>query len=129
MQGPSGRGDRSGVGTGQLEDRFYTHDLTSLFLPFPFLFTDADHLDLMRSSVVRFFSASTRARSLLATSCAPKMAPEGLPAVRHHVFRTPLPYLVGLKLQNDIIDMRLAAKAKDAMDPVARQDVLLLLGA
>lgn len=49
--------------------------------------------------------------------------------MRHHVFSTPLPYLVGLKLQNDIIDMRLAAKAKDAMDPVARQDVLLLLGA
>lgn len=87
----------------------------------------------MRSSLTRLFgaTATAHARSLLSTptSCAPKSTPEGLPAVRHHVFKTPLPYLVGLKLQNDIIDLRLAAKAHNPMDAVARQDVLLLLGA
>jgi len=49
-----------------------------------------------------------------------------LPPVRYHIFRTPLPYPIGLKLQNDIIESRLAAREKDASR--GKQDVLLLLG-
>lgn len=55
-----------------------------------------------------------------------------LPPIRYHIFREPLPYPVGLKVQADIIDRRLAVrgngekgkgKGKEGM-----QDVLLLLG-
>ncbi|KAK4684075.1 hypothetical protein P7C73_g6130, partial [Tremellales sp. Uapishka_1] len=40
--------------------------------------------------------------------------------IRYHIFRTPLPYSVGLNLQNDIIDLRLKAREGSS-------DILLLL--
>ncbi|KAL7420635.1 hypothetical protein Q5752_004586 [Cryptotrichosporon argae] len=48
-----------------------------------------------------------------------------LPPVRVHFLREPIPYPIGLKLQNDIIDARLAARARDPAR--GKSDVLLLL--
>ena len=51
-----------------------------------------------------------------------------LPPIRYHIFRNPLPYPTGLKLQNDIIDRRLKRKEREP-ERRSGQDVLLLLGA
>ncbi|WWC63557.1 lipoyl(octanoyl) transferase [Kwoniella dejecticola CBS 10117] len=50
-----------------------------------------------------------------------------LPPLRYHIFSEPLPYLVGLKLQNDIISTRLKAKAKDPVGSRGKGDVILML--
>lgn len=44
---------------------------------------------------------------------------------RYHVFREPLPYQIGLKLQHDIVDYKLSRR--DSEQPP--QDVILFLGA
>lgn len=61
----------------------------------------------------------------LLRSCSTAPAPR---PIAYHYFPRPLPYEIGLKLQNDIIDRRLEAKAKDPESDVARQDIVLLLG-
>ncbi len=48
--------------------------------------------------------------------------------IAYHIVKRPLPYTVGLQLQNDIIDARLEAKGRNPESSVARQDVMLLLG-
>ncbi|TYJ53146.1 lipoyl(octanoyl) transferase [Cryptococcus floricola] len=84
----------------------------------------------MSRPFARLFSSSTRSSALLSTtSCSTssaKPAPS-LPAIRYHIFKEPLPYPVGLKLQNDIIDVRLEAKKKDPVGSKGLGDVLLLL--
>jgi hypothetical protein len=47
-----------------------------------------------------------------------------LSPLRYHIFSEPLPYLIGLKLQHEIIDRRLKLKAKNQQT----DDIVLLLG-
>lgn len=51
-------------------------------------------------------------------------AGSSLAAVRYHIFREPIPYQIGLKLQHDIVQNRLANRGKDK----AGDDVILFLG-
>ncbi|WWD19284.1 lipoyl(octanoyl) transferase [Kwoniella shandongensis] len=89
----------------------------------------------MSRPLARFFSSSSRSLSLLgpipssSSSCSnpSKSASVKLAPLRYHIFKEPLPYPVGLKLQNDIIDKRLEAKAKDPMGSRGIGDVVLLL--
>ncbi|RXK34740.1 lipoyl(octanoyl) transferase [Tremella mesenterica] len=50
--------------------------------------------------------------------------PSILPAIRYHIFRQPLPYPLGLKLQEKVIDARLGRKEKGAG---VTQDIVFLL--
>ena len=47
-----------------------------------------------------------------------------LPRIRYHIFEQPLPYTIGLKLQNDIIEKRLRWKEAGG----GKDDIVLLLG-
>ncbi|EIW68449.1 hypothetical protein TREMEDRAFT_18004, partial [Tremella mesenterica DSM 1558] len=47
-----------------------------------------------------------------------------LPAIRYHIFRQPLPYPLGLKLQEKVIDARLGRKEKGVR---VTQDIVFLL--
>jgi hypothetical protein len=60
-------------------------------------------------------NASTACSSNSSTTLSP---------LRYHIFSEPLPYLIGLKLQHDIIDRRLKLKAKNQQT----DDIVLLLG-
>ncbi|WWC71330.1 lipoyl(octanoyl) transferase [Kwoniella pini CBS 10737] len=62
--------------------------------------------------------------SLSSSSCT---KPLSLPPLRYHILKEPLPYPVGLKLQNDIINTRLKAKSKDPIGSKGRGDVILML--
>lgn len=93
--------------------------------------------------------AQSRQSSSSSTSASPcsswtygnpseKAVASRLPPIRAHILREPLPYPVGLKLQNDIIDLRLkrretgAAGAKAGVDgggKGGKVDVMLLVGA
>ncbi|KAK8854581.1 lipoyl(octanoyl) transferase [Kwoniella newhampshirensis] len=96
--------------------------------------------------LTRLFSSTTRPLSLLSSSTASSSSPSSsllspacavpsssasrgikLPPLRYHVFKEPIPYPVGLKLQNDIIDRRLAAKTKDPVGSRGVGDLVLLL--
>ncbi|KGB76301.2 lipoyl(octanoyl) transferase [Cryptococcus deuterogattii R265] len=85
----------------------------------------------MSRSVARLFSNNARNLSLGPASCptasSSVSASSSLPPLRYHIFKEPLPYPVGLKLQNDIIDRRLAAKSKDLIGSKGLGDVVLLL--
>lgn len=48
--------------------------------------------------------------------------------IAYHVLQRPLPYQVGLQLQNAIIQARLQAKKENPSSDLALQDVILLLG-
>lgn len=50
------------------------------------------------------------------------------PAVAYRFLREPLPYNIGLQLQDKIVQHRLAARTRDPDSIEARQDVMLLLG-
>ena len=58
------------------------------------------------------------------TSASTSRAGKGLPAIRYHVFKNPLPYPTGLKVQTELIDYRLARKAEGG----GKHDVVLMLG-
>lgn len=47
-----------------------------------------------------------------------------LPPVRTHIFRNPLPYPLGLKLQGDVLDARFRARESGG----GSQDMLFMLG-
>ncbi|TXT08861.1 hypothetical protein VHUM_02989 [Vanrija humicola] len=91
----------------------------------------------MRASIPRLLGATRAARVSLgapaptpASGAACSGAPVGagnahLPPVRYHIFAEPLPYPVGLKLQQRVIDERLAARKTDPK--AGKQDVLFLL--
>ncbi|WVQ79679.1 lipoyl(octanoyl) transferase [Cryptococcus sp. DSM 104549] len=88
----------------------------------------------MSRPFTRLLSSSSRSLSLLgpatpscSTSTAAASASAKLPPIRYHVFKEPLPYPVGLKLQTDIIDRRLEAKKNDPVGSRGLGDVLLLL--
>ncbi|WVO21376.1 lipoyl(octanoyl) transferase [Cryptococcus decagattii] len=85
----------------------------------------------MPRSVARLFSSNARNFSLGPASCPTASssisASSSLPPLRYHIFKEPLPYPVGLKLQNDIIDRRLVAKSKDPIGSTGLGDVVLLL--
>lgn len=72
----------------------------------------------------RLLSTSTSALSSLASAAG--TSTRSLPPIQYHIFAEPLPYPIGLRLQNEIIDRRLAARANDPKK--GRQDILLLLG-
>lgn len=59
----------------------------------------------------------------IATQVAQEQAP-----VAYRFLREPLPYDVGLRLQDRIVQHRLAARARDPESLEAKQDVMLLLG-
>lgn len=86
----------------------------------------------MSRSLARLFPNGVRNLSLGPVSCSTASssvsASSSLPPLRYHVFKEPLPYPVGLKLQNDIIDRRLMAKSKDPIGSKGLGDVVLLLG-
>lgn len=48
----------------------------------------------------------------------------GLKPIRYHIFKEPLPYPIGLKLQHDIVDFRLSKKDKGG----GKDDIILFLG-
>jgi hypothetical protein len=48
--------------------------------------------------------------------------------VAYHILRRPIPYQVGLDLQNAIVQTRLRAKRVNPESDIALQDVVLLLG-
>lgn len=52
-------------------------------------------------------------------------AAQSLPPILYHLFRAPLPYPIGLKLQNSIIDRRLA-RAGPKKETVTRDIILFL---
>ncbi|AFR96698.1 lipoyl(octanoyl) transferase [Cryptococcus neoformans C23] len=85
----------------------------------------------MSRSLARLFPNGVRNLSLGPVSCSTASssvsASSSLPPLRYHVFKEPLPYPVGLKLQNDIIDRRLMAKSKDPIGSKGLGDVVLLL--
>lgn len=64
------------------------------------------------------------ASSSAGPSCSTKRTVH-LPPARYHIFKEPLPYTIGLKLQNDIIDKRLKLKADGKRGD---QDIILFLG-
>ncbi|WVQ95165.1 lipoyl(octanoyl) transferase [Kwoniella sp. CBS 9459] len=72
-------------------------------------------------------SSASISASSSTTSCYDSSSTPSLPAMRYHIFREPLPYPLGLKLQNDIIDVRLEAKKKDPVGSRGKGDVVLLL--
>ncbi|OCF32662.1 lipoyl(octanoyl) transferase [Kwoniella heveanensis CBS 569] len=75
-------------------------------------------------------SSSASASSASTSSSTPCYDPSltaALPPLRYHIFREPLPYPLGLKLQNDIIDVRLEAKKRDPVGSRGKGDVVLLL--
>lgn len=78
-------------------------------------------------TAARLLSTSARRFNACSGAASTAPVPSELPVAVHH-FRRPLPYPVGLQLQNDIIDLRLAEKARDLESTVARQDVMLMLG-
>lgn len=96
----------------------------------------------LQRTLSRYNSAASSAAKITnpSPSCSPSYGvpspnSRNLPPVRYHLFREPLPYPVGLKLQSDIIDRRLAlrdagkgkGRAEGSGNP-GSQDVLLLLG-
>jgi len=88
----------------------------------------------MRTTLPRLLSTTRAARSLLgaASGASCSGAPVGpnnatLPPVRYHIFKNPLPYPVGLKLQSDVLDARFKHREKNSDG--GRQDVLFMLGA
>ncbi|KIR28243.1 lipoyl(octanoyl) transferase [Cryptococcus deuterogattii 99/473] len=88
-------------------------------------------LHIPSDALARLFSNNARNLSLGPASCptasSSVSASSSLPPLRYHIFKEPLPYPVGLKLQNDIIDRRLAAKSKDLIGSKGLGDVVLLL--
>ncbi|WVW85361.1 lipoyl(octanoyl) transferase [Kwoniella bestiolae CBS 10118] len=81
---------------------------------------------MVSRSITRLINPSTlRQVSLSSSSCATPSS--SLPPLRYHIFRAPLPYPVGLKLQNDIIDVRLKAKRDDPVGSRGKGDVVLML--
>lgn len=85
-----------------------------------FLYYTTSCLSTMRSSMLRALQAGT-----CAINSTSQAASRLLP-IKYHVFRNPLPYPLGLILQNDIIDRRLERKAQDPSRP--SQDIILFLG-
>ncbi|WVR09400.1 lipoyl(octanoyl) transferase [Kwoniella sp. DSM 27419] len=76
---------------------------------------------------LRTFASTARRPVALDASCHLPANSSGLPPLRYHILQEPLPYPVGLKLQNDIIDARLAAKARDPVGSKGHGDVVLML--
>ncbi|WRT68635.1 lipoyl(octanoyl) transferase [Kwoniella shivajii] len=75
-------------------------------------------------------TTSSRQASLGSATCAKPSSSStssSFPPLRYHIFNEPLPYPVGLKLQNDIIDVRLKAKKEDPVGSRGTGDVVLLL--
>ncbi|WVF67589.1 lipoyl(octanoyl) transferase [Kwoniella sp. CBS 6097] len=73
------------------------------------------------------FASSSSSSSASSTPCYDPSSTPSLPPLRYHIFREPLPYPLGLKLQNDIIDVRLEAKKRDPVGSRGKGDVVLLL--
>lgn len=63
-----------------------------------------------------------------AKACTAPSAARNTAPIAYHILRKPVPYQVGLDLQNAIIEARLKAKKADPTSPLALQDVVLLLG-
>jgi hypothetical protein len=74
------------------------------------------------TSAVDRYPASRQIRNT-STTCSSSSATT-LSPLRYHIFSEPLPYLIGLKLQHEIIDRRLKLKAKKQQT----DDIVLLLG-
>ncbi|WVO14543.1 lipoyl(octanoyl) transferase [Cryptococcus depauperatus] len=74
------------------------------------------------STSSRLFALKSPALCSSSTNAAPTLS-----SIRYHIFKEPLPYPVGLKLQNDIIDARIEAKLKDPIGSRGIGDVILLL--
>jgi hypothetical protein len=73
----------------------------------------------------RFFKAiSPIFNATCSTAASSIKAGKELPAIRYHVFKNPLPYPTGLKVQTELIDYRLARKAQGG----GKHDVILMLG-
>jgi len=83
----------------------------------------------MRTTTSRLFSAlapvyNAASSPSCATSSKSSAAAASLPPIRYHVFRNPLPYPIGLRVQNELIEYRLARKAEGG----GKNDIVLLLG-
>lgn len=74
-----------------------------------------DHVFVFRVWFACFRMKFSRALANIASNLRP---------ARYHVFREPLPYDIGLKLQHDIVDYKLASRDSDQPG----QDVILFLG-
>jgi hypothetical protein len=74
------------------------------------------------TSAVDRYPASRQIRNT-STTCSSNSSTT-LSPLRYHIFSEPLPYLIGLKLQHEIIDRRLKLKAKKQQT----DDIVLLLG-
>lgn len=71
----------------------------------------------------RLFQAARPVWNAACTSSGPSKG-KGLPAIRYHVFKNPLPYPTGLKVQTELLDYRLARKAQGG----GKNDIILMLG-
>lgn len=82
----------------------------------------------MRPTTTRLFSALAPVYNAASTSCAgsskSSAVAASLPPVRYHIFRNPVPYPIGLRVQNELIEYRLGRKAHGG----GRNDIVLLLG-
>ena len=79
--------------------------------------------------VSKQFAFPTAIAALSSCSASSKSLPSRNPLpIAYHVLQRPLPYQVGLELQNAIIQARLQAKKEDPSSDLALQDVILLLG-
>jgi lipoyl(octanoyl) transferase len=78
---------------------------------------------VLQSSRKALPMAQVRRNATASSSCSTGPS-SALSPLRYHIFKEPLPYLIGLKLQHDIIDRRLRLKAKGQQT----DDIVLLLG-
>ncbi|WWC90463.1 lipoyl(octanoyl) transferase [Kwoniella dendrophila CBS 6074] len=85
---------------------------------------------MVSRSITRLIQqTSKRQVSLSSATCSTtnSSASSSLPPLKYHIFKEPLPYPVGLKLQNDIINVRLKAKKDDPVGSRGEGDVVLML--
>lgn len=81
----------------------------------------------MRTSPSRLLASALPRRATASTTALSSQS-KSLPPVRYHIFKTPVPYSIGLNLQNRIIDRRLASRETEKDKDKGEQDILLLLG-